>query len=49
MISKIKNTVHGLMLLMILMVNKLLERFMKKELRKTNPEEFRINKVIKKK
>ena len=29
-IKKIKNTVHGLMLLMILMVRKLLEHFMKK-------------------
>ena len=37
------------MLLMILMVKKLLERFMKKKLLKTNKKEFRIEKVIKRK
>ena len=37
------------MLLMILMVKKLLERFMKKKLQKTNQKEFRIEKVIKRK
>ena len=37
------------MLLMILMVKKLLERFMKKHLQKTNQKEFRIEKVIKRK
>ena len=37
------------MLLMILMVKKLLERFMKKNLQKTNQKEFRIEKVIKRK
>ena len=34
---------------MISMVKKLLERFMKKKLRKTNQKEFRIEKVIKRK
>ena len=34
---------------MILMVKKLLERFMKKKLQKTNQKEFRIEKVIKRK
>ena len=34
---------------MILMVKKLLERFMKKNLQKTNQKEFRIEKVIKRK
>ena len=34
---------------MILMVKKLLEHFMKKELQKTNKKEFRIEKVIKRK
>ena len=33
---------------MILIVKKLLKRSMKKELQKTNQEEFRIEKVIKK-
>ena len=37
------------MLLVILKVKKLLEYFMKKELQKTNQQEFRIKKVIKKK
>ena len=37
------------MLLMILMVKKLLEHFMKKNCKKTNKKEFRIEKVIKKK
>ena len=37
------------MLLMILMVEKLLEHFMKKELQKTNQKDFRIEKVIKRK
>ena len=34
---------------MISMVKKLLERFMKKKLQKTNQKEFRIEKVIKRK
>ena len=37
------------MLLVILKVNKLLERFMKKSCKKTNQQPFRIEKVIKKK
>ena len=37
------------MLLMILMVKKLLEHFYEKEPQKTNQQEFRIKKVIKKK
>ena len=37
------------MLLIIEMVMKLLENFMKKELQKTNQQEFRIEKAIKKK
>ena len=36
------------MLLVILMLKKLLERFMKKNCKKTNQEVFRIEKVIKK-
>ena len=34
---------------MILMVKKLLEHFMKKELQKINQKEFRIEKIIKRK
>ena len=34
---------------MVVLVKKLLERFYGKELQKTNQEEFRIEKVIKKK
>ena len=37
------------MLLMILMVKKLLEHFIKKELQKIDQQEFRIEKVIMKK
>ena len=37
------------MLLMILMVKKLLECFMKKNCKKTNQKEFRTDKVIKRK
>ena len=36
------------MLLVILKVKKLLERFAKKELQKINQKEFRVEKVIKK-
>ena len=36
------------MLLVILMLKKLLKRFMKKNCKKTNQEVFRIEKVIKK-
>ena len=39
---------HGQMLLMILMVKKLLEPFMKKNFKKQTKKEFRIEKVIKK-
>ena len=35
------------MLLGIIMVNRLLGRFMRKELQKTNQSEFRVEKVIK--
>ena len=38
---------HGLMLLVILKAKKLLERFKKSELQKTNQKEFRVEKVIK--
>ena len=37
------------MLLVILVVKKLFERFTKKELQKTNQKEFRVEKVIKRK
>ena len=37
------------MLLVILTVKKLLERFMKKNCKNTNKKEFRIEKVIKRK
>ena len=37
------------MLLVILKVKKLLERFAKKELQKINQKEFRVEKVIKRK
>ena len=40
---------HGLMLLMISMVKKLLKDFMKKNCKKTNQQGFRIEKVIKRK
>ena len=39
----------GYMLLMISMVKKLLEHFIKEELQKTSQQEFRIEKVIKRK
>ena len=37
------------MLLVILVVKKLFERFTKKELQKTNQKEFRVEKVIRRK
>ena len=37
------------MLIVILTVKKLLERFMKKNCKKTNQKEFRVEKVIKRK
>ena len=46
---KLKIQFHGHMLLMILMVKKLLEHFMKKKLQKTNQQKFGIEKVIKRK
>ena len=39
----------GYMLLMISMVKKLLEHFIKKELQQSSQQEFRIEKVIKRK
>ena len=48
-INKVKNKFHGLMLLVILMLKRLLEVFMKKKLQKTNQKEFRIEKVLKRK
>ena len=48
-IKKLKIQFHGHMLLMILMVKKLLEHFMKKKLQKTNQQKFGIEKVIKRK
>ena len=44
-----KDYVHGHMLLVILKAKKLLERFTKKNWRKTNQKEFRVGKVIKRK
>ena len=44
-----KHYVHGHMLLVILKAKKLLERFTKKNWRKTNQKEFRAEKVIKRK
>ena len=46
--AKVKKTVYGQMLLVILKVKKLLERFAKKEFQKINQKEFRVEKVIKK-
>ena len=48
-IDKIKNTLPWTYGLMILMVKKLLEHFMKKKLQKTNQKKFRIEKALKKK
>ena len=47
-VAKVKKTVYGQMLLVILKVKKLLERFAKKENKKINQKEFRVEKVIKK-
>ena len=47
-VAKVKKTVYGQMLLVILKVKKLLERFAKKEFQKINQKEFRVEKVIKK-
>ena len=45
---KLKTQFHRDMLLMILMVKKLFEHFMKKNYKKTNQQKFRIEEVIKK-
>ena len=47
-VAKVKKTVYEQMLLVILKVKKLLERFAKKEFQKINQKEFRVEKVIKK-
>ena len=48
-LAKLKILYHELMLLMVLMGKKFLELFFEKELQKTNQEEFRIEKIIKRK
>ena len=48
-LKKLKIQFHGHMLLMISMVKKLSEHFMKKNNKKSNQQEFRIEKVIKRK
>ena len=48
-LNNLKIQFHGYMSLMVLMVKKLLEYFIKKELQKVDQQEFRIGKVIKKK
>ena len=48
-LKNLKIQFHGHMSLMVLMVKKLLEYFIKKELQKIDQQEFRIGKVIKKK
>ena len=47
-LKKLKTLCHGHMLLLILKLKKLLEHFTKKNCKKTNQNEFRIEKVIKK-
>ena len=47
-LEKLKMLFHGHMLLVILKVKKLLEHF-PKELQKINQEEFRVEKIIKRK
>ena len=49
LLKKLKILCRGNILLMILMERKLLERFTKKKLQKTNKKEFRIAKVTKRK
>ena len=46
-IKKIRYMYRGYMLLVILMVKKVLEHFTKKNCKKTNQTEFRVEKVIK--
>ena len=48
-IKKVKSMCRGHMLLMILMEKKLLETFTKKNCKKANQKEFRMEKVIKRK
>ena len=48
-IKKVKVLCHGHMLLIILTEKKLMERFTKTNCKKTDQEEFRIEKVIKRK
>ena len=45
-IKKVKNTVSCTYVIVILMVKKLLKRFVKKEFQKTNQTELRVEKVI---
>ena len=48
-LKKLKIMYHGNMLLVVLMVKKFLERFMTKNWKKTNHQEFRTENVIKRK
>ena len=48
-LKKLKTLCRGYMLLVILKVKKLLECFTKKNCKKTNQKEFRVEKVIKRK
>ena len=48
-LKKLKILFRGHMLLVILKEKKLLESFMKRNCKKTNQEEFRVEKVIKRK
>ena len=45
-IKKVKNTVSCTYVIVILMVKKLLKRFVKTEFQKTNQTELRVEKVI---
>ena len=47
LIQKLKIQFHGHMLFVILRAKKLLERFTKKNYKKTNQKVFRVEKVIK--
>ena len=48
-LKKLKTLCRGHILLVIVRENKLLERFSKKNWKKTNQKEFRVKKVIKRK
>ena len=48
-LKKLKTLFHGHMLLVILKEKKLLERFSKKNCKKTNQKDFRVEELIKKK